>query len=500
MAENEHEGRGREENFADLLEAYPMTPEVDFRPGDVVEGTVVKITQEHVFVDLGAKSEGIADSAEFLDEGGRCTVAEGDRVELKVISTTDGITLSKVLKARGQEARHLLRDAFESALPVEGRVTGVNKGGFEIDISGQRAFCPISQIDLGFCDRPEGHVGARYTFKIVEFKEKGKNIIVSRRALLEEERQRAAQETMAVLRPGLELEGRVTRLTDFGAFVDIGGVEGLVHVSEIAHQRVSRPSDVLQVGQSVRVVVTQVEATSKDRAKIGLSIKALLPTAWEKGLEFREGEIVRGKVTRLADFGAFVEIAPGLEGLVHISEISYERIHHPRKVLEQGQEVEVRILAIDYERRRVSLSIKEALAMRAAGPADKRGPTATAEAVTLETLEPGAVLKGVVEKAVGRGLIVRLPEVGAGVKGFLSQEDAGLAERADMRKRFPQGTAVTVEVVDIDAGGRIRLSLRTLEERREQELYHNYKEKGRGSARVATFGDLFKDLKLPVGK
>lgn len=498
MAENEHQGRDeREESFADLLEAYPMTPEVDFRPGDVVEGTVVKITQEHVFVDLGAKSEGIADSAEFLDEEGRFTVAEGDRVELKVVSTTDGITLSRVLKVRGQEARHLLRDAYESALPVEGRVTGVNKGGFEIDISGQRAFCPISQIDLGFCDRPEAHVGARYTFKIVEFKEKGKNIIVSRRAVLEEERQRAAQETMAVLRPGLELEGTVTRLTDFGAFVDIGGVEGLVHISEIAHRRVDRPSDVLEVGQSVKVVVTQVDTTSKNRARIGLSIKALLPTAWEKGLEFREGEIVRGKVTRLADFGAFVEIAPGLEGLVHISEISYERIHHPRKVLEQGQEVEVRILAIDYERRRVSLSIKEALAVHDAGPADQGVSTG---AVTRETLEAGAVLKGVVEKAVGRRLIVRLPEVGAGVKGFLSQEDAGLAERADLRKRFPQGTALTVEVLDIDEGGRIRLSLKTLEERREQELYHDYKEKGRGSARVATFGDLFKGLKLPVGK
>ncbi len=492
MVENEQE---KEESFAELFEAYPVTPEVDFQPGDVVQGHVIKITKEHVFVDLGAKSEGVADISEFLDKDGNPRIAVGDRLELKVASIADGIYLSKALKVRGQEAIELLRDAFENGLPVEGRVAGANKGGFEIDISGVRAFCPVSQIDLGFCDQPDMHVGARYTFKIVEFRDKGKNIVVSRRAILQEEREKRAKETMAILRPGLEIEGRITRLTEFGAFVDIGGIEGLIHISEIAHERVKSPSDVLKVGESVRVVVTQVDTGAKDRPKIGLSIKALLPTPWEKGLDLREGEVVRGKVTRLTDFGAFVEIMPGIEGLVHISEICYERITHPRKVLEQGQQVEARILAIDYEKQRISLSIKEAMGLQRR---DQAGQDQAPEQVELKV---GAILNGIVEKPLGKGLLVRLPEAGAGIKGFLPYEETGLGERTDFKKRFPQGTSVTVEVVEVDPNGRVRLSLKTLQERQQQEVYNNYREKRERSTRTAaTFGDLFKDLKLQLNK
>jgi len=344
MTENEME---EEVSFAELLESSSETPGARFSPGDTVSGTVVKISKETVFVDLGGKSEGVADIAEFLDKDGNLSLKEGDRVELRVASVRGGIHLSKAIKAHGAEAIELLRDAQRNQIPVEGRVAAVNKGGFEIDISGTRAFCPVSQIELQFCEKPEEHIGARYQFRVLEIKERGKNIIVSRRVLLEEERDKKAQETLDSLREGLELEGTITRLMDFGAFVDIGGIEGMVHVSEISHIRVKHPSDVLKQGQKVRVQVLKIEPGKGGRRKIALSLKALEQPPWEKGFPFKEGEIVSGIVSRLADFGAFVEVAPGVDGLVHVSEISYDRVHHPSKVLKEGDRVDVLVLKID---------------------------------------------------------------------------------------------------------------------------------------------------------
>jgi small subunit ribosomal protein S1 len=220
----------QEATFAELFEADPTTPEKDFRLGDTVSGSVVKISGESIFIELGGKSEGVAEAAEFLDKEGNLTVSIGDQLELKVASIADVITLSKALKVRGPDALEVLRDARSSMLPVEGRVSAVTKGGLEVTISGVRAFCPISQVDLGYCENPEEHVGAKYNFRIIEFKEGGKNIVVSRRAVLEEEREQIARETLANVRPGVELEGEITRIADFGAFVDIGGVDGMVHI------------------------------------------------------------------------------------------------------------------------------------------------------------------------------------------------------------------------------------------------------------------------------
>ena len=329
----------KEPSFADLFEADPTTPEKDFRLGDTVSGTVVKISGENVFIDLGGKSEGVADAAEFLDKEGNLTVNVGDRLELKVASIADVIALSKALKVKGSQALEVLQEARENMLPVEGRVAAVTKGGLEVNISGVRAFCPISQVDLGYCDNPEEYVGSKYNFRIIEFKERGKNIVVSRRALLEEERERVARETLANIRPGVELEGEVTRIADFGAFVDIGGVDGMVHISEMAHHRLRHPSELVEVGQKVKVVVTEFEPRADGRQRIALSMKALEPTPWEKGLGILEGQVVSGKVTRITDFGAFVEVLPGVEVLVHVSEISYERIAHPRRALQEGQDV-----------------------------------------------------------------------------------------------------------------------------------------------------------------
>ena len=484
-----------EPTFAELFEADPTTPEKDFRPGDTVTGSVVKISGENIFIELGGKSEGVAEAAEFLDKEGSLTVSVGDRLELKVASIADVITLSKALKVKGSEALELLRDAQASMLPVEGRVAAVTKGGLEVSISGVRAFCPISQVDLGYCENPEEHVGCRYNFRILEFKERGRNIVVSRRALLEEERERIARETLANIRPGDKLEGEVTRIADFGAFVDIGGVDGMVHISEMAHHRLRHPSEMVEVGQRVKVVVSEFELRADGRHRIALSMKALEPTPWEKGLGILEGQVVSGKVTRIMDFGAFVEVLPGVEGLVHVSEISYERIAHPRRALQEGQDVEVMILGIEHERKRISLSIKEA---KGAGTGDAAGSGEEGKPLGIEV---GVQLDGIVEKVMSGGLLVRLPAAGLGARGFLPQEELVQAGKGDLKKRFRLGKELSVEIVAIAEDGKIRLSQKAASEREERKDYHRYVDQGdKKSAKLATFGDLFKDLKLPTKK
>ncbi len=485
----------QEATFAELFEADPTTPEKDFRLGDTVTGSVVKISGDSVFIELGGKSEGVAEAAEFLDKEGNLTVEVGDQLELKVASITDVITLSKALKVKGAQALEVLQEARASMLPVEGRVAAVTKGGLEVDISGVRAFCPISQVDLGYCENPEEHIGCKYNFRIIEFKDRGKNIVVSRRAILEEERERIARETLANVKPGVELEGEVTRIADFGAFVDIGGVDGMVHISEMAHHRLRHPSELVEVGQRVKVVVTEFEPQADGRQRIALSMKALEPTPWEKGLGIMEGQVVSGKVTRLMDFGAFVEVMPGVEGLVHVSEISYERIAHPRRALQEGQDVEVMVLGIDHQRKRISLSIKEAKGARTGDAAGFR------EEGESPGLEVGAQFDGVVEKVMSGGLLVRLPAAGLGVRGFLPQEELVQAGKADLKKRFRLGKELSVEIVAIAEDGKIRLSQKAATEREERKDYRRHLDQGdKKSAKLATFGDLFKDLKLPTKK
>src|SRR5512136_1862713 len=349
MTEEEFNG---EPSFEELLKASSESPGRKLFPGDKVSGKVAKVSKDTIFVDLGGKSEGIADVQEFLDKEGRLIVQQGDLVEMRVASTRDGIHLTKGMKVQGADALDMLREAKENLVPVEGRVSGVVKGGFEVNLSGIRAFCPLSQIDLAFCEKPEEHVGAKYPFRIMEIKERGKNIIVSRRVLIEEEREKKSKETLASLKPDLECEGKVMKVTDFGAFVDIGGIEGMVHISEISHGRINHPSEVLKPGQLVKVKVIKIETDKEGRPKISLSIKALEPDSWEKGLEFEEEEIIQGKVSRLTDFGAFVEVAPGVDGLVHISEISYERVPHPSRFLHEGDRVDVLVMGIDRQTRR----------------------------------------------------------------------------------------------------------------------------------------------------
>ncbi len=480
--ENDHEL-----SFAELLKSHTESPGRRVQLGERISGSVAKIGKETIFIDLGGKSEGFADTSEFLDDTGKLTVKVGDWVEMRVASTKDGIHLTRGMKIQGADPLDMLREAKENLLPVEGKVSGTTKGGFEIDLSGIRAFCPMSQFDLIFTEKPEEHLGKRYSFRIIEMKEKGKNIILSRRALLEEEQEKRIEETLKQLKPGIEWEGKVSKLTHFGAFVDLGGVEGMIHISEISHGRIHHPSEILQVGQQIKVKVLKIESEKEGKPKISLSIKALEPDSWEKGLGFETGEIIRGKVFKITDFGAFVEVAPGVDGLVHLSEISYDRISHPNQLLREGDWVEVLVLGIDYETRRISLSIKEATVKK---------KFLEEESQKTLRLEPGAVLRGIVEDVKPYGLFVRLPRFGAKVKGLLLNEELGVSERGEVKKRFPRGKEIQVEVISIDEKGKIRLSQRAMEEREDREDYKKFLEKESQRSTLGTLGDLFQNLTL----
>ena len=475
-------------SFEELLKTSSEAPGRKLFPGDKVSGKVLKVSKDTIFVDLGGKSEGIADIQEFLDKKGNLTIKQGDWIEMRVASIRDGILLTKGMKIQGPDSLDILREAKENLIPVEGRVKGTVKGGFEIDLSGIRAFCPLGQIDIQFCEKPEDHVGARYPFRIIEIKEKGKNIIVSRRVLLEEEQEKKSKETLARLKPDLECEGKVMKLTDFGAFVDIGGIEGLVHISEISHGRIKHPSEILKPGQEMKVKVVKIEADKEGRPKISLSIKALEPDSWEKGIGFEEGEIIRGKVSKLADFGAFVEVAPGVDGLVHISEISYERVSHPSRFLHEGDMVDVLVMGIDRQTHRISLSIKEATIKKRM---EKEG-----EGSEKVRLEKGQVLRGIVEDSKPYGLFIRLPQFGPKVRGLLPMEELRGSEKGDVKKRFPRGQEIQVEIISIDEQGRIRLSQGVMEEREDREDYKKFVEKEDKAGKLGTLGDLFKNLKV----
>lgn len=485
MSEKEYE---EEMSFAELLEASLEAPGRRFSPGDKVSGKVVKISKDTVFVDLRGKTEGIADIQEFLNRDGNLTLKEGDWVEMRVSSTRDGIHLTKGIKVHGADALDILLEARENLIPVEGRVSKVNKGGFEIDLSGTRAFCPMGQIGLQFCEKPEDHVGKRYPFRILEVKEKGRNIIVSRRALLEEEQEKKSEETLAILKPGLECEGMVTKLAGFGAFVDIGGIEGMVHISEISHVKINHPSEALKPGQQVKVKVLSIEPDKDGRQRIALSIKSLESDPWERDLGFKEGEIIQGKVSRLTDFGAFVELAPGVDGLVHISEISYERVSHPSKLLQVGNSVDVLIMGIDPKARRISLSIKEATVRKRMSEGE-----GGLEAVRLEV---GRILKGIVEEVKPYGLFIRLPQLGAKVRGLLPMEELRDSEKGDVKRKFPKGKEIQVEILSIDENGRIRLSKKVIEEREDREDYRKFLEKEDQEGKLGTLKDVFKNMKL----
>ncbi|MCE9579739.1 MAG: S1 RNA-binding domain-containing protein [Deltaproteobacteria bacterium] len=357
-----------EEDFAAMLAQHEAgAPKAARRPkvGDAVRGKVISIGKDAVFVDVGGKAEGLLDRNQVAGPDGALLVAVGNVVEARVVADAGGVLQLRIKIARGPEAKAELAQAQEFGLAVDGLVTEVVKGGLVVDVAGVRGFCPASQIDTRFTDDLSVFVGQRFQFRVTRYEPGARgNLVLSRRALLEEEQAKKAAEIKDRLVPGAVLRGKVTGFKPFGAFVDLGGIEGMLHISELGHSRVEKPEDVLALEQEIDVVVLKVEPPpeGKKGMRVSLSLKALAADPWNdatRGLGV--GGRVKGTITRLQPFGAFVQIAPGVEGLLHISELGAgRRINHPKEVVQIGQEIEASIVALDVEKRRLSLSIASA--------------------------------------------------------------------------------------------------------------------------------------------
>ena len=340
------------DDFAALFEASLKAKRIE--QGQTIEGTIVGIGPEVAFVDVGGKGEATIDVAELKDAEGDLEVAVGDRVQAVVTSTVGGVTLSRKL-ARGAATRQQLEDAFHSRLPVEGKVEKAVKGGYEVRIAGQRAFCPFSQIDTVRSD-PSVHEGKVYTFRITEYKEGGRSIVVSRRALLDEEQRATAAEVRKSIVPGAVITGRVASVREFGAFIELGGgVQGLLHISEIRWSRITDPSQVLKPGEEITVKVLHVDE-AKD--KISLGLKQLTEDPWTKvASAYDVGKIVAGRVTRVTEFGAFVELEPGVEALAHVSTFAPTgRTGEWKSAVAPGSSASFEIVSIDLEKKRIGVA------------------------------------------------------------------------------------------------------------------------------------------------
>jgi small subunit ribosomal protein S1 len=367
-----------EEDFAAMFAASERATAKTQRPrfalGDRVRGKVVSIGDEVTVLELAGGGEGTLETLELRDPAGQLTVKLGDTIEARVVALGEKQGFVTVRRGAIQAGgRADLAEAVTTGLPIEGLVSGVNKGGLDVDIGGVRAFCPISQLDLRPVADPAVFVGQRLAFRVTRYEDdrRGANIVLSRRALLEEEARGRAVETRTKLIVGAVLPGVVTAVKDFGAFVDVGGIEGLLPASEISFQRGTRPSEVLTVGQPVTVQVMRIEKRDdpKRPEQVSFSLKALEQDPWQEvTTRFPAGTVARGRVARLEAFGAFIELVPGIEGLLHISELGAGKpLRHARDALKVGDSIDVAVLGSEPEKRRISLG----LAGREAGVDDE---------------------------------------------------------------------------------------------------------------------------------
>jgi small subunit ribosomal protein S1 len=451
-----------EEDFASLFEASIQAKRVD--RGDTIEGTIVAFGGEVAFVDIGGKGEASIDIAELKDAEGQIEVAVGDRIQAVVVSTAGGLTLSRRL-ARGAATDRHLEDAFATGLPVEGKVERAVKGGYEVRIGRHRAFCPFSQTGTPGAD-PAAMEGQVFSFRIVEYSENGRNLVVSRRALIEEEQREQAVEVKKGIVPGAVLSGKVASVREFGAFVDLGaGVQGLLHVSEMSWSRVSEPGQLVKQGDEISVKVLRVDAES---GRIALGLKQLTADPWSKVQEtYQVGQVRLGRVTRVADFGAFVELEPGVEGLAHQS--TFPPTGQPggwSSSVTPGMTGGFEILNIDLDKKRIGV----ALVLKGTNAEPAPGTAAASAAAIV----PGARLKGKVERHERFGVFVFLAP---GKTGLVPMRETGVGE-AEVRKAFPVGGEVEVVVLEVDPGGRrIRLSAKAVADAHEADEVREYQER-----------------------
>ena len=432
-----------------------------FAKGQTVEGTVVAFGPEVAFVSIGGKSEAQIPIAELKDDNGELEVSAGDRIQAIIVSTSGDVMLSRK-GVRNAATQRDLKNAFQAGLAVEGKVENVNKGGYEVRVARERAFCPLSQIDIVRTADPSVHVGKTYAFRIIEYKDGGTSIVVSRRKQLEQEQKASADAVRSSIVPGAVLPGRVTSVLDFGAFVDLGGgIQGLLHVSEMSWSRATTPGAIVAAGDHITVKVLRVD---EGTGKISLGLKQLQDDPWGTvGTAYAVGQVRSGRVTRLAEFGAFVELEPGIEALAHASTFPPTGQSGAwAKSVPVGTTASFEILNIDLAQKRIGVALVEEGSSRAAA-----GATATQGA-----LAPGAIVTGKVERHERFGVFVFLSP---GRTGLMPFSETGLDRDADVVKAFPIGSDVEVVVLEADASGRrIRLSRKAVAQQREQAELREY--------------------------
>jgi small subunit ribosomal protein S1 len=447
------------ENFADLL-AESFNEDMNIE-GSVVVGTVVSLEKEAVIIDVGLKSEGRVALKEFTAPGQELKVKIGDQVEVYVerLEDRNGQALLSRDKARREEAWAALETAHDKQERVTGIIFGKVKGGFTVDLDGAIAFLPGSQVDI----RPVRDLGplmdTPQPFQILKIDRKRGNIVVSRRAVLEESRAEARSELVSNLSEGQILNGIVKNLTEYGAFVDLGGVDGLLHVTDIAWRRINHPSEVLSVGETVEV---QVIRFNSETQRISLGMKQLQEDPWEAAkANFTGGNIVKGRVTNITDYGAFIELADGVEGLVHVSEMSWTKKNvHPGKIVSTSQEVDVMVLDVDMEKRRISLGIKQCIA----NPWEDFA----------QSFKAGSEIEGEIRNITEFGLFVGLNEE---IDGLVHLTDISWDVQGDEAiQSFKKGDMVKAKVLEVDVTKeRISLGIKQLTEDTVGETLSNIK-------------------------
>ncbi|HWO41142.1 MAG TPA: 30S ribosomal protein S1 [Candidatus Eisenbacteria bacterium] len=417
------------------------------KPGGIVKGRVVGITPTHVMIDVGYKSEGQIPIQEFMDRQGRLQAKVGDEIDVYFDSSdtaNGGIVLSRQ-RAESIKIWELIEKAYNEGEPIEGYIVGKVKGGFKVDV-GVPAFLPGSHVDIRPTRNLDKFIGTSDRFAVLKYNRARGNVVLSRRVVLEKERETLKQEVLKVLEEGVILEGTVKNITGYGAFVDLGGIDGILHISDMSWGRISHPSEVLQVGEKVKVVVLKFDL---EKERISLGMKQLTPDPWHSVAEkYSVGARIQGKVISLMDYGAFVELEPGVEGLIHVSEMSWTRkVTHPSKILQVGQIVEVVILNVDPGHRRISLGLKQVM------------PNPWQQAK--EKYPVGTIVKGPVRNITDFGIFIGIEE---GIDGLVHVSDLHWTKKVKHPSElYKKGDIVEAKVMGVNVENeRFSLSIKEL--------------------------------------
>jgi len=468
---------GHEEDFAQLFEQSTQSVK-RLEPGQRVTTRIAGISGDFVYIDLGGKSEGVIDRKEFLNEEGAVTVQDGDEIEAYFVTVENGARkFTTLIHSFPSITLQSIKNAFDADIPVTGKVASELKGGYEIRVGKVRCFCPYSQMDLRGSRDAGTYIGETFPFKVLEYKERGRNIILSRRALLEKELEKEKEKLKETLAVGMDIAGKVRSIQRFGVFVDIGGIDGLIPLSELSWIKGSRPGDLVSIGDEVKTRILEIDWA---RDRITLSLKAVLPDPFLSVPEkYPVDSTVQGVVVRLESFGAFVNLEPGIDGLIPISKLGAgRRINHPKEVLEPGQQVEARVVDISTEKRRLTLSMERKIVV---------------EAVDLPAI--GTLLETKVERVISSGIIVRIKD---GLTGFIPNVEMGTLKGTNHSKMFPVGSPMQAVVVATDPSrGRVSLSRTKVDEKIELDSYTQYrdkvKEEERSDEKLGSLGELLRN-------